>query len=80
MFSEGKSTISRAVADKYVLLPWRQVVPFDTFFEAARAVEDVLRELVGAGGPTCTDGELAGLLAERGVNIARRSSPLRRVF
>jgi RNA polymerase sigma-54 factor len=68
-----ESTVSRAVADKYVLLPWREVSAFSQFFEPARPVEDVLRELVSTENRPHTDDELATLLARRGYHVARRT-------
>lgn len=68
-----ESTVSRATAGKYVLLPSRQVVPYATFFKAALSVQDVLRELVDREPRPLTDTELAEALAERGFKIARRT-------
>jgi RNA polymerase sigma-54 factor len=68
-----ESTVSRATAGKYVLLPSRQVVPFAAFFKAATSVQDVLRELVAQEDRPLTDTELAELLAEQGYDVARRT-------
>lgn len=68
-----QSTVSRAVADKYVQLPNRKVIPFAAFFEPSRSVKDVLREIVeGEEGPLA-DAELAEELKKRGYNVARRT-------
>jgi len=68
-----ESTISRATAGKYVLLPSQQVVAFSTFFKAALSVQDVLREIVAGEPHPLTDTELAEALAARGYPIARRT-------
>jgi RNA polymerase sigma-54 factor len=68
-----ESTVSRAVADKYVSLPWRETVAFSQFFEAARAVQDVLRELIVSECEPHSDDQLALQLAERGYPLARRT-------
>jgi RNA polymerase sigma-54 factor len=68
-----ESTVSRATAGKYVLLPSRQVVPFSVFFKAALSVQDVLREIVASETRPLTDTELASELAARGHPIARRT-------
>lgn len=68
-----ESTISRATAGKYVMLPNRQVVPYATFFKAALSAQDVLRELVEAEESPLTDAELVELMAERGYPLARRT-------
>jgi RNA polymerase sigma-54 factor len=67
------STVSRAVADKYVLLPWQQITPMRVFFEVVRNVQDVLRELVAAEDHPLTDLEIADRLAEQGHPVARRT-------
>lgn len=68
-----QSTVSRAVADKYVQLPNRKVIPFSAFFEPSRSVKDVLREIVeGEEGPLA-DAELAEELRRRGYPVARRT-------
>jgi RNA polymerase sigma-54 factor len=68
-----ESTISRATAGKWVMLPNRQVVPYATFFTPALRVHDVLRELVEKEEKALTDQQLVELLTERGFPIARRT-------
>jgi RNA polymerase sigma-54 factor len=68
-----ESTVSRATAGKYVLLPSRQVVPFGHFFKAALSVQDVLRELVDNETEPLTDSQLADELSKRGFSVARRT-------
>jgi len=68
-----QSTVSRAVADKYVLLPNRKVIPFSAFFEPSRSVKDVLHEIVEREGVPLADAELAQELSKRGYNVARRT-------
>jgi RNA polymerase sigma-54 factor len=68
-----ESTVSRATAGKYVLVPSRHVVAFSTFFKAALSVQDVLREIVGAETTPLTDTELVAELAARGYRVARRT-------
>ncbi len=67
------STVSRAMADKAVLLPSGQVVPFSTFFTANLAVKVVLHELVQQAVRPLSDQKLAELLQARGITIARRT-------
>jgi len=67
------STVSRAVADKYVLLPWQQVKPMRIFFEAVRSIHDVLQELILGEDRPLTDIEIADRLAEQGYQVARRT-------
>lgn len=68
-----ESTVSRATAGKYVLLPSKQVVPFSNFFKAALSVHDVIRELVENETEPLTDSELAAELQARGWHVARRT-------
>jgi RNA polymerase sigma-54 factor len=70
-----ESTVSRATANKYVLLPEGRTIPFDDFFDASLAAKDILRELIAGESSVkpLSDEDLAALLNERGVPLARRT-------
>lgn len=68
-----ESTVSRATADKTVLLPDGSLMAFADFFVAARPVQDILRELIFNEQQPLSDTALARLLKERGHPIARRT-------
>ncbi|WIG57342.1 MAG: RNA polymerase sigma-54 factor RpoN [Ktedonobacterales bacterium] len=70
-----ESTVSRATANKYVLLPTGATVPFDDFFDGSLAAKDILRELIASEDPAkpYSDEELAVLLTEQGMPLARRT-------
>ncbi|HUP27611.1 MAG TPA: RNA polymerase factor sigma-54 [Chloroflexia bacterium] len=68
-----ESTVSRATAGKYVMLPNRQVVPFSNFFTASLSVKDVIKEIVEKEGKPMADREIVSRLRERGIRIARRT-------
>lgn len=68
-----ESTISRATADKYVMLPNGQVIPFAKFFRASLSVEDLIAELVASESEPLTDAQLAKLLGDAGFFVARRT-------
>lgn len=69
-----ESTISRAAAEKFVLLPAGKVVPLSDFFRAALPVQDVMREIIGVEqGHHLTDREISDRLAEKGYTVARRT-------
>jgi RNA polymerase sigma-54 factor len=68
-----ESTVSRAVAGKYMMLPSRAVVPVQDFFRSAIAPHDVLRQLIAAEKRPLTDTELAQRLQARGFLVARRT-------
>lgn len=70
-----ESTVSRATAGKYVLLPEGRTIAFDDFFDASLAAKDYLRELIAeekASRPF-SDEVLAGRLDEMGIHLARRT-------
>ena len=68
-----ESTVSRATAGKYVLLPERRVIAFSDFFTASLGVKDVIRELVDNEDHPFTDDEICEKLKELGITIARRT-------
>ena len=70
-----ESTVSRATANKYVLLPNGRTIPFDDFFDGSLAAKDLLRELIAGENPTkpYSDEDLAALLKMRGLPLARRT-------
>lgn len=70
-----ESTVSRATANKYVLLPNGRTISFDDFFDGSLVAKDLLRELIDAENPIkpYSDEELAIRLQERGVTLARRT-------
>ncbi|MEU3688356.1 hypothetical protein [Streptomyces narbonensis] len=68
-----ESTVSRAVTGRVAVLPCRRTMPLSGFFAAATGVRTVLRDLVACETLPLSDAELAGLLAERGFSVARRT-------
>ncbi len=71
-----ESTVSRATAGKYVLLPSGQVVPFSLFFTASLGVKDVIKNIIGAedAGRPFSDQEIVERLREdHGIRLARRT-------
>ena len=70
-----ESTVSRATAGKYVLLPAGRTISFDDFFDGSLAAKDMLRELIAEenSAKPYSDEELAELLHERGLPLARRT-------
>ena len=71
-----ESTVSRATANKYVMLPSRNVIPFSDFFTPSLSVKDVIKELIereAKKGETLTDRRICDLLLQQGIRIARRT-------
>lgn len=70
-----ESTVSRATANKYVLLPSGRTIPFDDFFDGSLAAKDMLREFITAedAKKPYSDEDLAALLHEHGLPLARRT-------
>jgi RNA polymerase sigma-54 factor len=70
-----ESTVSRATAEKYVMLPTGEVVPFGHFFTASLGVKDQIRKMIEAEASEqpLSDQEIADRLGSEGVIIARRT-------
>ncbi|HEY7415153.1 MAG TPA: hypothetical protein VH593_08175, partial [Ktedonobacteraceae bacterium] len=68
-----ESTVSRATAAKFVMLPNREVIPFSNFFVANLSVKDVIKDLIVHELTPLTDQELADMLSDRGIQVARRT-------
>ncbi len=68
-----ESTVSRATAAKYVMLPAGEVIPFRHFFTPSLSIKDVIKEMVEREGRPLTDAQIAERLRERGIEIARRT-------
>jgi len=71
-----ESTVSRATAGKYVLLPAGQVVPFSLFFTASLGTKDVIKNIIDAedSGHPFSDQEIVEKLrADHGIILARRT-------
>ena len=68
-----ESTVSRAVADKFALLPDGTTVPLSRFFGASGGVDGELRKLLESAGGPVSDQRLADRLREAGYPIARRT-------
>lgn len=79
-----ESTVSRVVANKYALTPWG-VYPLKAFFPvqiagrdaetSGTAVRAMIRKIIDAENRArpLSDGDIAALLARRGVKVARRT-------
>ncbi len=68
-----ESTVSRATAAKYVMLPSGEVIPFSHFFVANLSIKDVIKDLISREATPLTDQELANTLCDLGINVARRT-------
>src|SRR6266568_4194371 len=75
VLSLDEGTVSRAAANKYVLLPNGRLMPMANFFDGSLSVKDVLRELIMSeeSAHRLSDEELARLLTARGIPTARRT-------
>jgi RNA polymerase sigma-54 factor len=69
------STVSRAVADKYVCLPNGDLLAFAKLFAPAVAPRTIIAELLAAESPDSplTDEKIARILQVRGITVARRT-------
>ena len=71
-----ESTVSRATANKYVMLPTRKVIPFSDFFTPSLSIKDVIKEMIvkeRQRGHPLTDREICSRLLQQGIRIARRT-------
>jgi RNA polymerase sigma-54 factor len=71
-----ESTVSRATAGKYVMLPNRRVIPFADFFQKNLSIKDIIKEIIEKADTESrlTDQEVVRILEEQyQVSIARRT-------
>lgn len=68
-----ESTVSRATAAKYVMLPTGEVIPFSNFFVANLGIKDLIKDMIDNEKTPLTDQELADMLCERDIPVARRT-------
>ncbi|HVX29171.1 MAG TPA: RNA polymerase factor sigma-54 [Nitrolancea sp.] len=68
-----ESTVSRATANKFVMLPNRRVIPFSDFFTPSLSVKDVIKEMVDHESTPLTDRQICDMLSRKGIRIARRT-------
>jgi len=70
-----ESTVSRATAEKFVMVPSGEVVPFSHFFTASLSIKDQIRTMIEAENQhhPLSDQQVADELLGQGVAIARRT-------
>lgn len=68
-----ESTISRAVAHKSIALPDGRIIPLARFFDRSLAVRDRIKEIVKNENRPLTDKQIAEILNDEGIKIARRT-------
>lgn len=68
-----ESTVSRATAAKFVMLPKGEVIPFSDFFTASLNVKDIIKDLIAEEERPLTDQEIALQLRDYGHPVARRT-------
>jgi len=70
-----ESTVSRATANKFMLLPTKQVISFDDVFDGSLAIKDAIREIIAKEERLhpLSDEEIGGALREQGMFVARRT-------
>jgi RNA polymerase sigma-54 factor len=68
-----ESTVSRATAAKYCMLPTSEVIPFSNFFVANLGIKDLIKDMIDNEAAPLTDQEIAELLCERHIEVARRT-------
>jgi RNA polymerase sigma-54 factor len=71
-----ESTVSRATANKFVMLPSQRVIPYSDFFRPSLSTKDVIKEIIEreeVQGTSITDREICDRLLSQGIRIARRT-------
>lgn len=70
-----ESTVGRAIGGKWALLPTRETISFETFFDVGHPAREALRQIISREDPSrpFTDAELAAQMAQAGVPVARRT-------
>ena len=68
-----ESTISRAVSNKAVQLPWGSIIPLSKFFDRSLHIRTALREIIAQENKPLTDTQIARMLKKKGYPIARRT-------
>ncbi|MCC7105577.1 MAG: RNA polymerase factor sigma-54 [Chloroflexi bacterium] len=68
-----ESTVSRATAQKYVMTPDGEIIPYAHFFTPSLSIKDVIKEMVERERRPLTDAQIASRLEQMGINIARRT-------
>jgi RNA polymerase sigma-54 factor len=70
-----ESTVSRATMGKFVRIGGGEVVPFEVFFKPALRIQKMIEEILENENPTrpLSDEQIARILAEKGVIVARRT-------
>lgn len=70
-----ESTLSRATANKFVRIGTGETVSFATFFTPALRIQGMIEEILAVENPAnpLSDERIRALLAEQGVNVARRT-------
>lgn len=70
-----EGTVSRATANKYVLLPNNRLIPISDFFDGSLGIKDIIRELIQSeeSKHRLSDEELARILTAQGIPMARRT-------
>jgi RNA polymerase sigma-54 factor len=68
-----ESTVSRAVADKYVLMPDGTTTPLAAFFSGSGGADETLRRILHATHGRLSDQQLADRLRDAGYPMTRRT-------
>jgi RNA polymerase sigma-54 factor len=68
-----ESTVSRATASKYVMVPSGKVVPLSDFFTPSLSAKDVIKDMIVNESVPLTDEQIAEELGKRGIQVARRT-------
>lgn len=71
----SESTVSRAISNKFVQLPWGEVVPLQLFFSSSESIKKQILEIIKNEDKRnpLSDQDISYILKQKGINIARRT-------
>ena len=75
MLSLHESTVSRAIANKYIQLPNQEVLPFNFFFQSSPSIADMVVQMIANedSAHPLSDQQIADFLTGKGHQVARRT-------
>lgn len=69
----SESTLSRATNNKYIQLPWKEIVPFSLFFDTSLGIKKKIYYLIKEESIHLKDHEIVEILKKENINISRRT-------
>jgi RNA polymerase sigma-54 factor len=68
-----ESTVRRATANKYALLPNGEIIPYANFFTPSLSAKSAMKEVIDGEVRPLTDHDIQLLLQANGIHLAQRT-------